>query len=65
MPRLTTGFSFCRSVATWQQYEEPKRELFPEVLHLKQMIANFSIGKEVIAVIAAAAAVVAVFMPKE
>ncbi|CAN0227561.1 unnamed protein product [Pylaiella littoralis] len=31
-----------------RQYEEPKRELFPEVLHLKQMISNFGIGKEVL-----------------
>lgn len=30
------------------QYEDPKRELFPEVLHLKQMIANFGMGTEVI-----------------
>lgn len=29
------------------QYEEPKRELFPEVMNLKQMISNFSISKEV------------------
>lgn len=29
------------------QYEDPKRELFPEVMNLKQMIANFTIGKEV------------------
>lgn len=29
-----------------EQYEDPKRELFPEVLNLKQMIANFSMTKE-------------------
>ncbi|CAM9733939.1 unnamed protein product, partial [Sphacelaria rigidula] len=31
-----------------RQYEDPKRELFPEVVNLKQMIANFGMGKEVI-----------------
>ncbi|CAM9146216.1 unnamed protein product, partial [Ectocarpus sp. 12 AP-2014] len=31
-----------------RQYDNPKRELFPEVLHLKQMISNFGIGKEVL-----------------
>lgn len=30
-----------------RQYEDPKRELFPEVVNLKQMIANFGMGKEV------------------
>lgn len=43
-------FHLLRSLAIWYQYEEPKRELFPEVLQLKQMISNFSIGKEVITV---------------
>ncbi|CAB1120211.1 unnamed protein product [Ectocarpus sp. CCAP 1310/34] len=31
-----------------RQYDNPKRELFPEVLHLKQMISNFGIGNEVL-----------------
>ncbi|CAM9194930.1 unnamed protein product [Ectocarpus fasciculatus] len=31
-----------------RQYDNPKRELFPEVLNLKQMISNFGIGKEVL-----------------
>lgn len=41
------GFAVLFFIGWRCQYEEPKRELFPEVLHLKQMIANFGIGKEV------------------
>lgn len=37
----------CSSRFQPQQYEDPKRELFPEVVHLKQMIANFRMGREV------------------
>ncbi|CAM9675104.1 unnamed protein product, partial [Laminaria digitata] len=31
-----------------RQYEDPNRDLFPEVLNLKQMISNFGMGKEVL-----------------